>query len=368
MDKFPEKIGNLIDSLRKDRSEKAAFLGFDASIDYIVKIVREKQEGRISGYFSSSTQFGEFLAGLDNKSAGVELMTKLSKPGGNMVIMANALGNLDVEVECAGTFGFPEILPAFHLISENCHLHSVGETISATALEFDNSKVIMFDPGPYNNLKWEDIRDILGIDRIITLLSGKKLVAFVNWSEIGNSTQIWRGFIDEVFPSVLEKGEKPCFFTDLSDCSRKSKSEILEIVNTLQQLREFFRVILSLNRNEAELLARALDINDNMKDEEFLKHLYALANSDVILVHRRTDDAVAFDGKNYEQCETFFCSNPAILTGGGDNFNAGYCFGLLSGLELPESLLLANAVAGYYVAKGTSPRKDELIGFLGDYL
>lgn len=363
MNKSSGNIRKLIDILRKDQSEKTAFLGFDACIDYIVKIVREKQEGSITGYFSSSKQFSEFLTGLDNKSAGVELMTKLSKPGGNMVIMANALGNLDVEVECAGTFGFPEILPAFHLISENCHLHSIGETISATALEFDSSKVIMFDPGPYNNLRWEDIRDIIGIDRIIELLSGKSLVAFVNWSEIGNSTQIWRGFIDQIFPSALKNGEKPFFFTDLSDCSRKSKSEIIELVSLLGSLRKYFKVFLSLNSNEAGLLARALDIAGNEQDQEFIQNLFALSNSDAIVVHR-TDDAIAYDGKTYEQCETFFCSNPAILTGGGDNFNAGYCFALLSGLELPESLLLANAVAGYYVAKGTSPRKDELISFL----
>jgi len=51
-------------------------------------------------------------------------------------------------------------------------------TIAATALEFNNSKVIMFDPGPYNQLTWQSLKDQLGIDRIKQLLSGKQLVHF----------------------------------------------------------------------------------------------------------------------------------------------------------------------------------------------
>src|ERR1035437_7392606 len=170
-------------------AERSAFLGFDACIDSIIRIVREKKGNEVTGYFTDSSQFGEFLINLDNKSCGVELQTKLSKIGGNMVITANALGNLGVKVECVGTFGLPEILPVFNTMSENCSLHTIGDTIFATALEFDNSKVIMFDPGPYNNLTWQDIKDIIGIEKIKQLVEGKQLVSFLNWSEIENSSE-----------------------------------------------------------------------------------------------------------------------------------------------------------------------------------
>ena len=90
-----------------------AFLGFDACIDNLVRIVRDKEGNEISSFFSDSSEFGEFLISMDNKSCGVELQTKLSKIGGNMVITANALGNLGVNVDCAGTFGLPDILPVF---------------------------------------------------------------------------------------------------------------------------------------------------------------------------------------------------------------------------------------------------------------
>ena len=154
-----DAIPGIISGLdRIEISDKTAFLGFDACIDNIVRVVRDRNENAATEYFSDSNRLGEFLLKLDNKSCGLELHTKLSKIGGNMVITANALGNLGIHAECVGTFGMPDILPVFRTMSDNCTLHTIADTITATALEFDNSKVIMFDPGPYINLTWEGIK------------------------------------------------------------------------------------------------------------------------------------------------------------------------------------------------------------------
>lgn len=344
-------------------SNKTAFLGFDACIDNIVRVVRDRSENDVTDFFTESNQLGEFLLKLDNKSCGLELQTKFSKPGGNMVITGNALGNLGIQVECVGTFGFPEILPVFRSLSENCSLHTIGDTITATALEFNNSKVIMFDPGPYNNLTWYGIKDLLGTDRIKAMISGKQLISFVNWSEIENSTQIWKGILDDILPGVDLKGAKPFFFTDFSDCSRKSKKEIQIAIALLSKFRNYFKINLSLNQNEAILIAGALDLHDHISDEEFIKALYRLCNTDVLVIHR-VNDALAYDGVTFEQCDTFFCKEPKILTGGGDNFNAGYCYSLFKEFDLFQSLLVANAVSGSYVKTGISPDRNELIEFL----
>ena len=348
---------------QKNISDVSAFLGFDACIDYIVRIVRDKKENNLNEYFDSSRQFGEFLKGLNNKSCGVELNTKLSKIGGNMVITGNALGELGVVVECIGTFGIPEILPVFKTMSENCTLHSIGDTISATALEFDESKVIVFDPGPYNNLTWDGIKTLLGRDRLIRMLSGKKLISFLNWSEIENSSQIWKGFLDEILPALEPPEECPIFFTDFSDCSRRSKNEIREAIGLLVQFRKYFKVVVSLNQNEADLIAEALNISNSGSDEEFVKLLFNVINTDILLIHR-TKDALGYDGVIFEKCDNFLCSEPAILTGGGDNFNAGFCYAMFYRFDIYKCLLVANAVSGYYVKAGKSPAINELKGFL----
>lgn len=363
-DKLKIVMPEILSKLReRDNAPKKAFLGFDACIDYILRIVREKHKNGNTAYFSSSEQFGNFLTDLGNKSCGVELETKMSKIGGNMVIMANALGNLNVKVECLGTFGLPDILPVFRTMSENCSLNTIGETISANALEFDKSKVIMFDPGPYNQLTWDGIKNIIGIERLREMVAGKHLISFVNWSEIENSSLIWKGFLDEVLPMSDTSDIKPFFFTDFSDCSRRSKQEIQFAIALLGRFRKYFKIHLSLNQNEAERVASALDLSQDIPDGLFIKDLFSKCNADILVIHR-VRDALAYDGEHFERCDTFLCKEPKVLTGGGDNFNAGYCYSRLHGMDLFQSLVFANAVSGSYVKNGLSPSPDDLVQFL----
>ena len=348
---------------QKKLTDIHAFLGFDACIDNIVRIVNGKDENGDARFFSNSRQFGEFLIGHENKSCGIELRTQQSKFGGNMVITGNALGNMGIKAECIGTFGLPDVLPIFRSMSTNCTLYTVGETITTSALEFNDAKVMMFDPGPYDKLNWSGILELLGIERIKQLISNKQLVSFLNWSEIFNSTDIWEGILEEILPLTSLPAVKPYFFTDFSDCSRRSKEEIQSVIALLALFKKYFKVIVSLNQNEAELIANALDLPDYKLDESFVKMMFNACMTDILIIHR-SKDALAYDGATVEKCKTFFCEEPTILTGGGDNFNAGFCFARFCDFDLFQSLIVANAVSGYYVRTGISPDVDKLIGFL----
>ena len=359
-----DSIPLIVFKLQKGADKKfETFLGFDACIDNIVRVVKDRNEKNVTGFYTNSRQFGEFLTSREHKSCGIELQTHLSKAGGNMVITGNALGNLGIRTECIGTFGLPEILPVFKSISSNCVLHSIGDTITATALEFNDSKIILFDPGPYNDLNWEGIKNILGIDRIKKLLTGKQLISFLNWSEIKNSSRIWTGILEEVIPSLNLAEKKEYFFADFSDCSRKTKEEIRSAIYLLERFRNYFKVVISLNQNEADQIAGAFDLSGYSCDNEFIELLFGFINSDILVIHR-SRDAIAYNGEVFEKCTTFFCEEPTVLTGGGDNFNAGFCYSLLNEFNLFQSLLVANAVSGTYVKTGISPSVEDLIGFL----
>jgi len=365
MDKrITEALPSILSKLRKNKTEEIkAFLGFDACIDKITLIVKNKKENGEQEYYTNLRHFGEFLISRENKSCGLELHTKQSKIGGNMVIMANALGSLGFKVDCIGTFGLPGILPIFNSMSANCTLYTVSETIQVTALEFNDSKVMMYDPGPYFTLDWKDIKNLLGKEKLKELFTGKQLVSFVNWSEIENATQIWQGILEEVLPSVVMPDTTPYFFTDLADFARKPEKEIQTLMELLGRFKHYFRVIISLNENEADLVAKAMGVQRHTADEVFIRSLYNSINVDVLIIHR-TKDAIAFDNSSFEKCDTFFCEKPTLLTGAGDNFNAGFCFSLFHNLNLFQSLLLGNAGSGSYVKNGNSSEIYSLIDFL----
>ena len=359
MDKYA-----IISRLReKELQGISAVLGFDACIDNIIRIVRGKDEKGNKLYVDNSREFGEFLLKNVNISCGVELETRVSKIGGNMVIMSNALGNLGIATHSIGTFGFPDILPVFRSMSPNCLLYTVGETITASAMEFNDSKKIMFDPGPYNYLKWEDIKSRLGFETLLKLFSGRQLISLVNWSEIANSSNIWKGILDEILPSLPSSGNQPFIFVDFSDCSRKSADEIMEAVSILGEFRKRLSVTISLNQNEAYFIGKVLQIPDYLEDADYLKRLFDALSTDELVLHR-TKDALAYDGEEVVSAGTFYCPEPRILTGGGDNFNAGFCFGKFFEFSLEICLLVGNAVSGFYVRNSKSPTRIELADFL----
>jgi sugar/nucleoside kinase (ribokinase family) len=75
-------------------------------------------------------------------------------------------------------------------------------------------------------------------------------------------------------------------------------------------------------------------------------------------------EVAAFTNQDSVIIDTFFISDPKISTGAGDNFNAGFCAAQLLQLDLESSVILANAVSGYYVRTGTSAQLPGIINFL----
>ena len=49
------------------------------------------------------------------------------------------------------------------------------------------------------------------------------------------------------------------------------------------------------------------------------------------------------------------------LAGAGDSFNGGFLCASLGNLPLKERLVVANAVAAFFVNRATGPNKDELL-------
>ncbi|MDO8685897.1 MAG: hypothetical protein Q7J78_04410, partial [Clostridiales bacterium] len=65
--------------------------------------------------------------------------------------------------------------------------------------------------------------------------------------------------------------------------------------------------------------------------------------------------------------DNFYISQPKLSTGGGDNFNAGFCWAMLMNMDISSSLIIANAVSGFYVKNGYSPGREEVIDFLHEW-
>ena len=221
-----EKKARLINAIQNSKAvlqSKKITAGFDGFIDTIARIIREKQDHQAPSLFITIKQFGEYILEKQGASFSLELEEKSIKLGGNMPIMANALGRLGISVNCIGALGYPQIHLVFNQLSSNCRLYSFAEPGTATAYEFNDGKMMMAQMGAINTSGWEKIKEAIGIETLIRLYSESNMICLLNWSEIDVSTDIWKGLLKDVL-SKYSADKKQIAFFDLSDCSKREPS------------------------------------------------------------------------------------------------------------------------------------------------
>jgi len=361
-----EKKAHLVEAISNSTgilSTKKITAGFDGFIDTITRIIRDKQGDSTPSLFNTIKEFGDYILEKQGASFSLELEERSIKVGGNMPIMANALGRLGLMVNCIGALGDPGVHPVFNQLSPNCHLHSFAEPGTALAYEFNDGKIMMAQMKSINTSGWDKIKEAVGIKTLIRLYSESDMICLLNWSEIDASTNIWKGLLKEVLPDY-SAGKKQIAFFDLSDCSKRSNQSITEALDLLQQFGKHAKIVLGLNKNEAGIIFQAVYGKKSKKDLLSVgKELIERLGIDTLVLHSARE-AMAFANNEQVRVDSFFTDEPKISTGAGDNFNAGFCAGQLMELDLESSVILANAVSGCYIREGISPQLPDLINFL----
>lgn len=351
-----------LEDAMKTGSSVTAVAGFDMVIDSVVRAVKKKNDNCPSTYFETIEEFGKHLISKKNMSCSIEIELQQEKIGGNMAIFSNSLGNLGIVTHCIGSMGYPKTEPVFLEMNENCILHSVGRTGQCNALEFNDGKVMLSSMDNLKEVTWESISEKLGMEAVKRYFGDSQLAALLNWSEMPGSIVLFQA----VFDNCIKPGKKDkrkWLLMDLSDASRRSEKELLDALSLGEQFADYRTTVFSMNENECRLIYRALFRRDAINHREMGQKISQKLQIDYLILHL-SHCAYGYTRETVIKEEGYFTPTPKLSTGGGDNFNAGLCFGLLHGLTLEESLHLGNATSGYYVRTGMSPNIRQLWDFI----
>jgi len=350
------QIETTLDALNSNDAlkTKQITVGFDGCADSIYKAVKKRSAERIE-YFSTIAEFGEYISEKNGISCSIELEEVMRKPGGNCAIFADAISTLGTKTSAVGLFGKRQINNEFHKLAESCELFSFGENQFALALEFSNGKVMLAPGVKLGSDAWSSIRTSVGEDNLNRVFLEADMLALLNWSELEFSTQVWNSLY-ELLKSAPCKAKQ--IIIDLSDCSRNTKEEIDEMLVILDGFRKIRTVILSLNDNEAFKLEKyfMLSLKDTRSIGEALSEKIGVQ----ILVIHSAKACYTFENGEAFITPTQFNTEPKLLTGGGDNFNAGYTMGRLLGLDSFGCNILGNSVSSFYIYHGKSPTLPQL--------
>jgi predicted phosphoribosyltransferase len=358
-----------------------AFAGFDGFIDRIQKVVRKKHSTK-DEYFIALDEFADHLKALAGKSGQVELITVKTKMGGNAPIFSNALARLTVPTTCLGAMGFPEVHPVFEAMHPSCQKISVSQPGISNAFEFNDGKLIFSELDALTAFTWNEIVKNCSLDKIDLTVHGTQLFALLDWVNLPHATSIWQSFHEKVIKRIGRKDNY--FIFDLCDPSKKSGQEIDEVIDLIGDFSLYGYVTLGLNENETNKIWMALTGRAETEIpslEVAARFIYQAMNIDTLLIHPidrtlvvtnsvSTKVVPGYSSKKAVQKPFVFemkgnvVRKPKVLTGGGDNLNAGYCLGLLAGYEIHYCMLLGMAASGAYIQSGSSPGIDELIGYI----
>lgn len=353
MEKLQEAIADFEKKMHEISKLKAT-VGFDGFVDSITKVV--ENGGDNPSYFDSIDSFADHIKSRAEKSCTLELELQTVKLGGNMPIMSSAFSSLGVNTYCVGAMGENEIEPIFQdNLSNNSTIYSFANPGLSTALEFNDGKVMIAQMDGLKTVTWENMKNKLGIDKIRELFFQSDIVAMLNWSEVPYTDTIWRGILSEILLESPPKDKWMIF--DLSDCARKNNEDVRSAIELINSFARYYKVVLSLNDNEFNLVKRGMEIETD-KTAEALQKMFEASELECLVLHSRSF-SMGINKDGIYKAGTNLIEKPELSTGGGDNFNAGFVLALCIGMKLELSLIIANAISSFYVRHGRSPLLDE---------
>lgn len=363
---FASSLSMLRNSLKLAANPQKVFVGFDGFVDEIIHVVDIRFHSDSYKRIATIQAYADRIARGSGMSTNIELVSQQIKMGGNGPILANALLNYEVDVTYMGAIGYPELSPVFHGLARCRKRIGLASPASTDALEFNDGKIIASKLTALDSVTWETILTRCPLPELIRIFEDCDHLVFSNWSMIVGMNQIFQEFLTQVAPNI-SAAEKSLFF-DLADPEKRTKEDLQTALSYIMKFTEAgFRVTLSMNLKEACELCEALGMEipdyrcaDTQELLEFISSRIPLFCTVIHLVDR----ACCLHEDVYCEVMGPYCKEPKLTTGAGDNFNAGFLYGLIRDCSCTDCLYLGCATSGFYVRHAKSPGLQELIDFL----
>ena len=346
-----------------DPSKFNVVVGLDGFVDLIIDVVDKRTGSETYTRVETIASLGERISRAAGLSSNLELVVRQEKLGGNGPIMANALLETGFDVTYIGNLGRPAVHPVFADMAKRCKAcYSLAAPGTTDALEFRDGKVMVGKHQSLKEVTYDRMLEVVGKDKLRKLWETSNLLALTNWTMLTAQTEIWKRLHKDFGSAKTPAGA--ILFTDLADPEKRSAKEVAEAVQFLKSFRKTHRVVLGVNQKESMEVSSAIGLK--FKAEEIEANAATLRKEldlDAVVIHPTKNAACATE-KGSAIVDGPFCQNPKLTTGAGDNFNAGFCVGLLAGLEPQEMLAAGVANSGFYVRNGRSAKSKDLVSFL----
>lgn len=354
------------------RAQTPAIIGFDGFVDSIITVVEKRHDATRFDAVPTIARLGEKISAAAGKSSNYELVTRLQKLGGNGPIMANAMTKLGVPVTYLGALGYPALHPVFTDFARTANVISFANPGLTDALEFDDGKLMLGKLQPLNEVTWDRLVQAAGLPALTALLEKSRFIAAVNWTMLPHLSEIFNRLSTDLLPKLSHApGPRRRVFVDLADPEKRTRSDLQRALELVAAFEKHCDTTLGVNHKEALQVVAALGLSLKDEQSDDITLLAAIVRAELsintVVVHDRRSAAASSHTTATSSITAFFegpfVASPALSTGAGDNFNAGFSTGQLAGLTLDQCLCVGSATSGFYVRNAVSPTLEQLASF-----
>ncbi len=335
---------------------KTVSIGFDGFVDLIIHPVKSRADEKTVTYYPTIDQFGEKITSLAGRSGNVELIIKSTDFGGCGPHYANGLANMDVKCTCVGAMGYPQKNSVFAL-NPNCKTISICEPGYSYVFEFGDGKIIMSDIEKISQMRWSDLIGRISVDELVEIFDDADIITLVNWSYLVHFHEIYEKFLEIVMPRLSKKDRK--IYIDIADCAKRQPEEIKSALKMFGKYSEYAPTYLGLNKSEGMVMHSILCEGEYAGSLPVARAIKEFSGIGTVVIHPVDSSAAVYDGGEVE-VQGIVCENPKKTTGGGDNFNSGFCAGLLGGLDIKSCLVSGMTTSYLYVKNGKCNSFDDI--------
>ncbi len=334
--------------------------GFDGFVDQIIHVVDTRADADHYQPMLAMEQLADRIRRAAGFSANLELVVQQEKLGGNGPIMANGLVSLGCAVDYVGALGEEHVHHVFQAFAEGCRqVISLSDPGYTDALEFHDGKLMLGKMTHMSGVNWDRLLELAPIEDLAALVEEADLLAFTNWTMLPNMNSLLEGFGTLIEASA----NPPPLFVDLTDPAKRRKEDLVGVLELLAGTGAKTRVMLGMNARESEQVAEAVlgEVPEVLAARaRAIRERLGLA----LAVIHPVDGAAVSTAEGEATLQGPYTAQPRLTTGAGDNFNAGFCYGLVRGLTPAQALVSAVGTSGFYVREARSPSAPELARFL----
>ncbi len=357
---------NIEAELRKVKGTAA--LGIDGMIDEVFELVESRKAKDEYTVINNLLNFGEAIT--ERKTGGMakERLLKRRSGGGFVANTGRATATLGIESTFIGMFGEGKNEDVFSEFDDLAKIYSLGRPAMIAVLEFVDGKILMPNLEPLINLKWEDITEKFGDEKVKEIFS-KDIIGMGYWSNIYDFERI----LSNIVTIGLSSKKTKRVFHDFANLNKRTNSALKEALEVLSKEDKRLPQTLSLNEHEGGILCSVLgveypkDINTPQAMEPALKaveKVREMIDIDEVIIHSLHFAVSASKNKGSAFAYQNYCKNAVRTTGAGDTFNGGYMVASLTNLSQEEKLIVSNAVTYYYVSTGNAPKIEDVLSLI----